>query len=45
MDNVCLEFNITVWKNDDTFFHYDDPVQLLNNGFVFVSGRHVCAPP
>ena len=30
-----LEFNITVRKNDDTNFHYDDPVCLVNNGFAF----------
>ena len=30
-----LEFNITVRKNDDTNFHYDDPVRLVNNGFAF----------
>ena len=22
-------------KNDDTIFHYDDPVRLVNNGFAF----------
>ena len=25
--NVYLEFNIIVRKNDDTNFHYDDPVR------------------
>ena len=30
-----LEFNITVRKNDDTNFHFDDPVRLVNNGFAF----------
>ena len=30
-----LEFNITVRKNDDTIFHFDDPVRLVNNGFAF----------
>ena len=30
-----LEFNITVRKNDDTNFHYDDPVRLVNNGFAY----------
>ena len=30
-----LEFNITVRKNDDTKFHYDDPVRLVNNGYTF----------
>ena len=33
--NAYLEFNITVRKNDDTDFHYDDPFQLVNNGFAF----------
>ena len=33
--NAYLEFNITVRKNDDTNFHYDDPVCLVNNGFAF----------
>ena len=35
--NGYLEFNITVRKNDDTNFHYDDPVRLVNNGFAFCS--------
>ena len=33
--NAYLEFNITVRKNDDTNFHFDDPVLLVNNGFAF----------
>ena len=33
--NAYLEFNITVRKIDDTNFHYDDPVRLVNNGFAF----------
>ena len=33
--NAYLDFNITVRKNDDTNFHYDDPVRLLNNGYAF----------
>ena len=33
--NAYLEFNITVRKNDDTNFHYDDPVRLVNNGFAY----------
>ena len=33
--NAYLEFNITVRKNDDTNFHYDDPVRLVNNGYAF----------
>ena len=33
--NAYLEFNITVRKNDDTNFHYDDPVRLVNNGFDY----------
>ena len=33
--DAYLEFNITVRKNDDTNFHYDDPVRLVKNGFAF----------
>ena len=33
--NGYLEFNITVRKIDDTIFHYDDPIRLVNNGFAF----------
>ena len=33
--NAYLEFSITVRKNDDKNFHYDDPVRLVNNGFAF----------
>ena len=33
--NAYLEFNVTVRKNDDTNFHYDDPVRLVNNGFAY----------
>ena len=33
--NAYLEFNITVRKNDDTNFPYDDPIRLVNNGFAF----------
>ena len=33
--NAYLEFNITVRKNDDTNFPYDDPVRLVNNGYAF----------
>ena len=33
--NAYLEFNITVRKNDDTNFHYDDPVQSVNIGYAF----------
>ena len=33
--NAYLEFNITVRKNDDTNFHYDGPVRLVNIGFAF----------
>ena len=33
--NGYLEFNITVRKNDDTNFHFDDPVRVVNNGFAF----------
>ena len=39
--NAYLEFNITVRKNDNTTFHYDDAVRLVNNGFAFVSKKHV----
>ena len=35
LGNAYLEFNITVRKNDDTNFHFDDPVRLVNNGFGF----------
>ena len=30
-----LEINITIRKNDNTNFHYDDPVRLVNNGYAF----------
>ena len=33
--NNYLEFDITVRKNDGSNFPYDDPVQLVNNGFSF----------
>ena len=33
--NAYLEFNNTVRRNDDTNFHYDDLVRLVNNGFAF----------
>ena len=33
--NAYLEFNITVRKNDDTNFHHEDPVRLVNNGNLF----------
>ena len=33
--NAYLEFNITIRKNDDTNFHYDDAVRSVNNGFAF----------
>ena len=33
--NAYLELNITVRKNDDTNFHFDDPVRLVNIGFAF----------
>ena len=33
--NAYLEFKITVRKTDDTNFHHEDPVRLLNNGYVF----------
>ena len=34
--NACLEFNITVRKNDTTNFHTEDPIRLVNNVFYFV---------
>ena len=33
--NAYLEFDITVRKSDSTNFHYDDPMRLVNNAFVF----------
>ena len=33
--NACLEFKITVRKNDTTTFHNDDPIRLVNNAFAF----------
>ena len=33
--NAYLEVNITVRKNDDTSFHHEDPVGLVNNGYAF----------
>ena len=33
--NAYLEFNITVRKNDDTKFHHEDHVRLVNNGYAF----------
>ena len=33
--NGYLEFDITVRKNDNTRFDYDDPKRLLNNAFAF----------
>ena len=33
--NAYLQFNITVRKNDDTNFHHEDLVRLVNNGFAF----------
>ena len=30
--NAYLKFNVIVRKNDDTIFHYDDPVRLVKNG-------------
>ena len=33
--NSYSEFNITVQKNDETNFHYDDPIRLIKNGFAF----------
>ena len=33
--NSCLQFNITVRKNDGTDFHYDDPIRLVNNAIAF----------
>ena len=39
--NAYLEFNITVRKNDDTSFHYDDPVRLVNNGYALCFKKKV----
>ena len=33
--NAYLEVNITVRRDDITFFHNDDPVRLVNNGLAF----------
>ena len=33
--NAYLEFSITVQKNDDTNFHHENPVRLVNNGYAF----------
>ena len=33
--NAYLEYNITVRKSDDTNFHHEDLVRLVNNGFAF----------
>ena len=33
--NAYREFNITVQKNDDTIFHNEDPVRLVNIGYAF----------
>ena len=33
--NAYLEFNITVRKNDDSNFHHEDPVRLVNNWFPY----------
>ena len=33
--NAYLEPDITVWKNDGTNFHHDDPIRLVKNGFAF----------
>ena len=30
-----LQFDITVRKDDNTSFHNDDPIRLVNNGFAF----------
>ena len=33
--NAYLEFNILVRKSDTTFFHIEDPIRLVNNGYAF----------
>ena len=33
--NAYLQFDITIRKDDNTNFHNDDPVRLVNNGFAF----------
>ena len=32
--NGFLEFDITVRKNHTTYFHIDDPIRLVNNGYA-----------
>ena len=32
--NAYLEFNTTIWKNDDTNFQYDDHIRLVNIGYA-----------
>ena len=32
--NGCLEFDITVRKNDGTNFHREDPIRLVKNAFA-----------
>ena len=32
--NAYLQFEITVRKDDNTIFHYDDPICLVNNAFA-----------
>ena len=39
--NAYLEFDITVRKNDDTIFHYEDPIHLVKNESLFVSKKNV----
>ena len=33
--NASLEFDVTVRKDDNTKFRYDDPIRLVNNRFPF----------
>ena len=33
--DAYLEFDITVGKSDDTNYHHEDSVRLVNNGFAF----------
>ena len=33
--NACLEFDITVRKDDNTNIRWDDPIRLVNNAYAF----------
>ena len=34
---ACLDFDFTVWKNDTTNFHNEDPILSVNDAFAFCS--------